>query len=528
MTIGVNIAEIYETLAQEREPYPALIYQEQTITNRELISTGRRLARGLSELGVKPGDRVAFLLPNSPELVAGFLAAFRIGAVAAPITVSLGKREVAHILANAEPKLCVARLDGASGAEEALLESGVPVARVDGAAVGRTPTYAELIAKPEADTAPVPCQWDDLGVLIYTSGSTGLPKGAMLTLANLIRPGGRLFDENGKRKPVPELPLMPITVLAVPTSHVYGLIILTAGFYLAQTLILVDRFQAEAVLDLIARRRPLIFPGVPTMFRYLLDSPRLRDADLSSVLLWVSGAAPLSPAIQEEWKRKTGKEIVQGYGLTETAAYVSASLLGAPSKPGSIGPPAPGVQIRIVDGEDRELPRGQVGEILIQGVSVMKGYFREARSTSEVLRDGWLHTGDLGYLDAEGYIFIVDRKKDLIIRGGFNIYPAEVEEVLRLHPAVAEAAVVGAPDPVQGEQVVAFVELRPGQSASEEELKEHARGQIAHYKAPSAIVIRDRLPRNFVGKLLRRELKEEAKQLGQRARERGKERGGHG
>ena len=169
-----------------------------------------------------------------------------------------------------------------------------------------------------------------------------------------------------------------------------------------------------------------------------------------------------------------------------------------------------------------------IGEILIQGVSVMKGYFREARSTSEVLRDGWLHTGDLGYLDAEGYIFIVDRKKDLIIRGGFNIYPAEVEEVLRLHPAVAEAAVVGAPDPVQGEQVVAFVELRPGQSASEEELKEHARGQIAHYKAPSAIVIRDRLPRNFVGKLLRRELKEEAKQLGQRARERGKERGGHG
>jgi len=513
MPLGVNIAEIYETLAQERGPYPALIYREQTITNRELISTASRLARSLSNLGVQPNDRIAFLLPNSPELAAAYLATFRIGAVAVPITVSLGQREVAHILANAEPKLMVARLEAAPAAGEAVLQSGLPVVRVDGKAIGANPVYADLIAGPESEAPPAPRQWDDLGVLIYTSGSTGLPKGVMLTMTNLVRPGGRIFDEQGRRKPLP-LPAEPNrSILVVPTSHAYGLIILTASFFLPQTLILLERFQADTVLDLIARYRPSGFAGVPTMYRYFLDHPRLQDYDLSSVKLWVSGAAPLARVIQEEWKEKTGKDIIEGYGMTETTAYVSASLFGVPARPGSIGRPGPGLEVKIVDADGREQAPEEVGEILIRGLSVMKGYFREPESTAEVLQDGWLHSGDLGYVDRDGYIFIVDRKKDLIIRGGFNIYPAEVEEVLRMHPAVGEAAVVGAPDPLHGEQVVAFVELRSGRKADAAELQDHVRGHIAHYKAPSVIRFRESLPRNFVGKVLRRVLREEAKQI---------------
>jgi long-chain acyl-CoA synthetase len=503
----LNIAGIFEERSRSEKPHIAYIHHQREVLLDEMERTASRLASGLEKLGLRPGDRVALMVPNSLELVASYLAIFKAGAVAVPITFSLGPKEIKHIFDNAEPRLVIANAEFESRVSPILDQRETRVIAVGGKAFHGARTYDELIEGGQDEFPARPRQLDDLAALVYTSGSTGLPKGVMLTYRNFIRPGGILFDEKGqRRKDIPDIGIIR-SILVIPTSHVYGMIVLFTSFYLPSTQVLLERFDSEKVLRLIQTHKPFLFPGVPTMYRYMLDYPKLDQFDLSSVQVWVSAAAPLPRQIYEEWKARLKKPIIEGYGLTESTAYVSSSLMNLDSKPGSIGKTGRGVKVKIVDENNRELEPGKSGEILIRGPNVMKGYYRQPEETAKVLCDGWLRTGDVGYVDEEGYIFIVDRKKDLIIRDGFNIYPSEIEDALRAHPAVSEASVIGVPHPVHGEVAVAFVELRPDAKAGPEELKSHVRESIARYKVPEEIHIISELPRNFVGKVLKRELR---------------------
>jgi long-chain acyl-CoA synthetase len=503
----MNIAQIFEERAGSEKPYTAYIHHGRDVSIQDMEREASRVGSGLEKLGVKPGDRVALMIPNSIELVASYLATFKAGAVAVPVTFSLGPKETGHIFNNAEPEVIIASAEFYSRLSPVLLDRKIQTVVVGEEAFEGGTTYQELVESGSDDFAARAREFDDLAALVYTSGATGLPKGVMLTFKNFIRPGGILFDKKGKRrKEIPDLGAIR-TLLAIPTSHAYGMIVLFTSFYLPSTQILVERFDTETALNLIQEHKLMLFPGVPTMYRYLLDFSGLDNYDISSVLFWVSAAAPLPRQVFDEWKVRTGKAIIEGYGMTESTAYVSSSLIGLDTKPGSIGKPGMGVEVKIVDDDAKEVDQGKPGEILIRGPNVMKGYYRNPEDTEKVLKDGWLFTGDVGYIDEEGYIFIVDRKKDLIIRDGFNIYPSEIEDALRTHPAVSEACVIGVLDQVHGEVPVAFVELRPHAQADEDGLKNHVRESIARYKVPEDVHIVDQLPRNFVGKVLKRELR---------------------
>jgi long-chain acyl-CoA synthetase len=296
-------------------------------------------------------------------------------------------------------------------------------------------------------------------------------------------------------------------VAVLPLSHSYGLTVMNAGHILGTRAALLRWFHPEAVLQAIQKFRAVSMSAVPTMLVYLLNYPDADRFDTSSMRVWGSGAAPLPTEIVEPFEKKFGGRILEGYGLTEASPVVSAHRLSGPRKLGSVGRAIPGVTVSIQDDEDRSRPVGEVGEVCVKGPNVMAGYYRNPEETARAVRDGWLHTGDMGRLDADGFLFIVERKKDLIIRGGFNIYPREVEEALYAHPQVAEAAVVGMKDPLMGEDVVAFVVVKDGQRASAEEIAAFCETRLARFKCPKQIRFVDSLPKSPIGKILRKELR---------------------
>jgi len=491
----VNLARLGEDSVERFGEYTALHFEGRELTNVDQQRTAARVANALVRLGVQPGDRVVVLMPNCPEVLAAYTGILKAGAVIVPIVFLLSPDEVRHILADSAAKVVITAPELASKVEG----WRGPVIAVGGEGGGAR-AWDDWIAREPDAFATIQRADGELAVILYTSGTTGKSKGVALSHANLAsnaRAAASIYELDRERWNLGVLPL----------SHSYGLVTLNAGNILGTKSVLLRWFNPDAVLDAITRFRVQAMAGVPTMYVYLLNHAGADRFDTSSMRSWGSGAAPLPLEIVEPFEKKFGGRLVEGYGLTEASPVVTSTRLSAPRKPGSVGQPLPGVEVSILDDDDRALPVGDTGEIGVRGPNVMLGYYGLPDETARTLRNGWLHTGDVGRLDADGFLYVVERKKDLIIRGGFNVYPREVEEVLYAHPAVAEAAVVGMRDPLMGEEVCAFVALKAGATADAEALIDFCRSRLAKYKCPREMRFLPSLPKNPVGKILRKELR---------------------
>ena len=482
--------------------YVALVFEGRRYTNLEQDRAAGRLANALRRLGVCPGDRVMVMLPNCPEVTQSYAAILKCGGVIVPVIFLLGDREVAHILADSEARIVITSADmlWKVEAQIGVLPSLRHVLLVDGGGDGKTRSLGAEAAQEEESFATVERRSDDLAVILYTSGTTGVPKGVALSHDNL--------ESNARAAAaLHELEREDWAVSVLPLSHSYGLTVMNAGHILGSRAALLRWFNPEEVLRTIQQFRAVSMSAVPTMLLYLLNFPDAERFDMGSMRVWGSGAAPLPAEIVEPFERKFGGRILEGYGLTEASPVVSAHRLSGPRKIDSVGQAIPGVEVSIQDDGDRPLPVGEVGEVCVRGRNVMAGYYRNPEETARTVRAGWLHTGDMGRLDEDGFLFIVERKKDLIIRGGFNIYPREVEETLYGHPKIAEAAVVGMKDPLMGEDVLAFVVLRSGEQATEAEIAAFCERRLARFKCPKQVRFLDALPKSPIGKILRKELR---------------------
>jgi long-chain acyl-CoA synthetase len=503
-----NLARQAELALERQGDYDSLFYEGQWHSSGSLAGRAARFATGLSGLGVRPGDRLVVLMANCPEVLITYSAAWRAGAVVTPLIFLVSEDELRNALVDSGavgvvttaeflPKVSAALagapevrfvvVPGAQGAGSA--GPGVPVldfAQLEAAAPG-------LIA----DRAGT-----DLAALLYTGGTTGRSKGVPLTHANLFWCGWAAHQSSVRAN-------VTTSVLPLPLAHAYGLLVFCGGFHRdegART-VLMRWFDPAGWVKLAQEHRAQGSALVPSMIQMLLGQP-LEEADLSELTAISSGAAPLPEEARREFEaRVPSARIYEGYGCTESATLISANPAGA-RRVGSVGLPVAGCEVSIQDDSGAKLPAGQDGEICVRSPGVMSGYWHSPDSAATVLAGGWLHTGDIGHLDADGYLYVVDRKKDLILRGGFNVFPRDVEDALVAHPAVALAGVVGRPDVRLGEEVVAFVSLRPGASATVEELTEHARKHLGANKYPRQITIVPAIPLTSVGKLDRKKLRQ--------------------
>jgi long-chain acyl-CoA synthetase len=485
---------------QRRGDYPSLLFEGRWHSSGELLQRSQRIATGLAELGVIPGERVVVTMANGPEVGVLYQAVWRAGAVVTPATFLLPPEDLRHVVADAEASAVVTTPEFADKVRGAV--AGVDSVRAVICTGHVGGDVLALSSLEQADPRPIVDRADDdLAALLYTGGTTGRAKGVMLSHDNLYYTGAAGHDAG-------HVPGVNRSLATLPLSHAYGLLVTVVGMHSAEQGItaLLRWFDPAAFLSLIEEHKLQLSAVVPSMLQILLSQP-LEDRDLSSLQYLSCGAAPLALEVQEEFCRRVPSvSIRQGYGLTETAALVATNPAGR-EKRGSVGVPVTGTAVRIVDDHGRDLPTGEAGEICARSPGVMSGYWRAREVTAEALRDGWLHTGDIGYVDDQGYLFIVDRKKDLIIRGGFNVYPRDVEDGLLEHPAVSMAAVVGKPDPIHGEEVVAFVSLREGAAVGEEDLIDWARERIGGYKYPRQVRIVDSIPLTPVGKIDRKALR---------------------
>jgi long-chain acyl-CoA synthetase len=529
-----NVARLLENSARDFPERPALHYEGRTITYAELADLSWRFAGSLAQLGVTKGTRVGLILPNSPQAVIALFGALRLGAVVVQNNPLYTERELAHQLGDAGVDVLIC-LDMVYERVKAV-RATVPIREVIVTTVldelaGIKRLVAPYTKQGKAVTHPIPRgepvrRWrdvlrsspgpapeaevdpdNDLALLQYTGGTTGLSKGVMLSHANLIANAAQVQEW------LPDIePGREVILAVLPFFHSYGLsICLVLGIKIAAAIVLMPRFDLHKVLDAIDTYRPTIFPGVPTIYVAINNAVEDTKHDLSSIKACVSGAAPLPGEVSDEFERHSGGRLVEGYGLTEASPVTHANPIYGKRKVGTIGLPLPNTIARVADPDDpsKTMPVGEAGELVIQGPQVMQGYWNRPDETAQVLRDGWLVTGDMATMDDEGYFSIVDRKKDLIIAGGYNIYPREVEEVLYEHPKVMEACVVGVPDSYLGEIVKAFIVLRPGQTATVDEIRSFAKERLAQYKVPRAVEFRDELPKTIIGKVLRRKLLEE-------------------
>jgi len=491
-----NLISVLDQAAAGRPGHPAVRMDDMVLGYSDLQEAAGRVVSLLSSLGVAPGDRVGIMLPNVPAFPVAFYGALGAGAVVVPMNPLLKSREVAYYLGDSGAKVLFAWHTAAAEAAKGAAASGTRVVVVD------DPDARSLLAglfpvHTRAERAD-----DDDAVILYTSGTTGQPKGAELTHANLIR--------NAELTAQTLIGAGPDDVVmgCLPLFHVFGLTCgLNAAVVGGATLTLLPRFDPGKALAIIARDRVTIFEGVPTMYAAMLHHPSSADADTSSLRVCVSGGAAMPVEILHAFEKTFGCMILEGYGLSETSPVASFNHPNAERKPGSIGTPVAGVEMRVVGNDGQELPPGEVGEIAIRGHNVMKGYWGKPEATAEAIPDGWFRTGDLARVDSGGYFFIVDRKKDLIIRGGYNVYPREIEEVLYEHPAVGEAAVIGIPHDQLGEEVAAAVSLKPGATATPQELQAYVKERVAAYKYPREVWVVPELPKGPTGKIVRREVR---------------------
>ena len=523
---------ISQALTRSAKRFPnntALNYLGKRITYKQLDSMVNQFARALTDLGVKAGDTCAMILPNLPQLEIFDLAAWRIGAVVSTNNPLYTERELAYQLNDADAKVAITLSLLLPRIEkiwpETKLEKVIGVNISDYLTFPKKQLFPlvkkDMYRKVEtSDTvfdflklinkypdAPLEdkSKWDELAVLVYTGGTTGVSKGVMLSHKNLS------VNVQQFRSWFPELKDGEVSLIGTfPIFH-------TAGFTACQNFfiwagwehIMIPRPEPKAMIELIKKYRPDFLPGVPTIFVGLLAESEFRKLDLTFIKGFFSGAAPLAPDTIRDLKELTGGTMAEVYGLSETAPVATVTPWGGVMKPGTVGVPVPDTDIKIVDLDTatQELGPGEVGEIVISGPQVMMGYWHKPEETKEMLRDGWVYTGDIGYMDDDGYLAVVDRKKDMIIAGGYNIYPVEIDDALFDHPKILEACCIGVPDPYRGETVKAFVVLKPGETMTEDAVKAYCRERLAAYKVPATVEFVDDLPKSVVGKILRRELR---------------------
>jgi long-chain acyl-CoA synthetase len=490
----VNLAGLL-TASAERDPdHVAIKLDDVELTYAALNGASAHIAGLLAEHGFAPGDRVGIMLPNVPYFPVCYYGVLRAGGIVVPMNVLLRKREVAYYLSDSGARLLFAWHGFAEDAQAGAEEAGARCLLVEPG------QFEQQVGAATPDTTVVDTADDETAVLLYTSGTTGQPKGAELTHANLTlnaRGSADLFDLGSEG----------IVLGALPLFHSFGQTCgLNATVSGGGTLTLLPRFEPGKALEIIQRDKVNVFQGVPTMYGAMLHHPGREQYDVSTLKLCGSGGSAMPVELLRGFDEAFGCKILEGYGLSESSPVASFNHADRERKPGSIGTPIRNVEMRVVDEDGHEVPQGQVGEIVIRGYNVMKGYWQRPEATAEAIVDGWLHTGDMGRMDEDGYFYVVDRKKELIIRGGYNVYPREVEEVLYEHPAVREAAVVGVPHDEYGEEVGAAVALKDGASATPEELRDYVKDQVAAYKYPRVVWLVDDLPKGPTGKILKREI----------------------
>jgi long-chain acyl-CoA synthetase len=504
--MSLNLATMLRESALAYPDKPVALYDGGRLSYAQLDALSDRFATGLRASGVVPGESVGLQLPNIPQFLIAYFGMLKAGCIGVPLNVLLKAPEVAYCLGDAQARALVTWAGVADEAIKGAAAAGVPAVYVlNTPGVPEFPAarrFEELLAV-GPETPPLE-QTDpgDTALIVYTSGTTGTPKGAELTHYQLYMNAdtpGRLFGIRDD----------DVVLVVLPLFHVFGLSSqLNVCVRFGATMSLVPRFDVTKVLEVMQRDGVTVFEGVPTMYVALLQHPNLAAYDVSKLRVGVSGGAPIPAEVLDSFEEKFGIVILEGYGLTETASTTTFNVSAEERRIYSVGKPIWGVEVQIWDDDNRPLPAGsdQVGEIVIRGVNMMRGYFGNPEATAEAFAGGWFHSGDLGYRDQDGFYFIVDRKKDLIIRGGYNVYPREIEEVLYAHPAVAHAAVVGVPDERLGEEIKAYVETKPGTTATEQELIEYVKTRVAAYKYPRMVEFRADLPKGPTGKILKKEL----------------------
>ncbi len=517
-----NLAQILDQQIVRGPARTAVVAGDTRLSYAQLHAMVSQVAGGLSAMGIGPGDHVSLMCPNLPYFPVAYFGILKAGAVVVPLNVLLRPREIAYHLRDSDsrallcfegtPELPMAEMAKA-GMDVAATCRDLVVMTADPAAA-RSPidgsrTLAELMHRQPPDRDTHPTAPDDTAVILYTSGTTGQAKGAELTHLNMLV---NAVVSRDLIQPVIGGDVANIAAVTLPLFHSFGQTVqMNAGLFAGGTLVLLPRFDPAALLSAIERERVTHWAGVPSMYWALLEHARARGVDVTrvagSLRLAISGGAPMPVELLKAFERTFGVRITEGYGLSETSPVASFNHLERPSKPGTVGQPVFGVQIRCVDDAGEPVPAGAPGEVVIRGHNVMKGYYKRPEATAEAFAGGWFHSGDIGTVDAEGYLSIVDRKKDMILRGAFNVYPRELEEVLLTHPAISLAAVVGVPDPRVGEEVKAFVVLKPGATLTEEACVAWCKDQFAAYKYPRIVEFRAELPMSATGKVLKRELR---------------------
>ena len=528
----VCLPELLDRSAQKFPDTMALLFQGYKVTYRELKEMVDRFAACLADFGIQKGDSVAILLPNVIPCVVGYYAILKIGAIAVMNNPLYTDRELEHQFNDSGSKLLIT-LD-LLGNRMIDLRPKTSIKQIIYTSIGDYLPFPKNLLFPlvckkkglkaDVKSAPDVYRWkdtlerlngqppvvklsfDDTAMYQYTGGTTGVSKGVMLTHSNLSKQVQHLrvwfpgFNDGEE-----------VMLGALPFFHVFGLsTAMNLSIYAGWGHILVPKPQPEQLLEAISKFKPTFAPLVPTMFIGLLNHPGIDQADLTSIKGCFSGSAPLPLEVIRDFEAKTGSTIVEGFGMTESSPVTHINPFIGERKVGSIGLPISDTECRIVDLNDGEtnMPLGESGELLLKGPQVMKGYWNKPEATAETLTDGWLHTGDIGKMDEDGYFYIVDRKKDMIISGGYNVYPRDIEEVFFEHPKVLEAAALGVPHPKRGEQVKVFVALKEGETATEEELLTYCKDKLAAYKLPTMIEFRDELPKTNVGKVLKKDLRE--------------------
>ena len=538
-SIDYEKVTISEALASSAEKFPertALNYMGKRINYKTLNDMVNQFARALQEMGIKPGDKVGVSLPNIPQVIISNLAIFRIGAVSVQNNPLYTERELAYQLDDSDSRIIITlsllvprmqkikpqtKLEKIVGCH---IHSFLPFPKKQLFPFVKKEMYKkiepaedvmafdDLLGRYPSNPVEDESKWDEMGAILYTGGTTGVSKGVMLSHSHLSSNVQQFISWFPDLKPGEER-----LVGNFPVFH-------TAGFSAIQNMItwqaweniMVPRPEPQINLDILKKYNPTFLPGVPTIFVGLLAEPTFRNLDFSNVKGFFSGAAPLAADTIRDLKEITGATMCEVYGSTEAGPFMSVTPWGGEVKPGTVGVPVPDTDIKIVDIEtgEKELPVGEHGEIVMKGPQIMMGYYKKPEATAEVLKDGWFYSGDIGCFDEDGYLSITDRKKDMIIAGGYNIYPVELDNVLFDHPKILEACTVGVKDEYRGETVKAFIVVKEGENLTEEEVTAYCRENLAAYKVPKIIEFIDELPKSAVGKILRRKLKEmeEAKQ----------------
>jgi len=489
-----NLASILAESAEQGGERLAVKLDDVEVNYAALNEGAKRVAGLLREKGVEEGDRVGIMLPNVPYFPSVYYGILRAGCVVVPMNVLLKGREVEFYLKDPEAKLLFAWHDFGEAAEQGADGAGAECVLV------KPGEFEELVGGQEPLEEMSERDAQDTAVILYTSGTTGKPKGAELTHANLKQNAklagglGEVTDED-------------VALGALPLFHSFGqTCTMNACIAIGAAMTQLPRFDPDKALAIIERDKATIFQGVPTMYNAMLHSDKREEVDTSSLRLCMSGGSAMPEELMRNFEEAFDCKILEGYGLSETSPVASFNHPDRERKPGSIGTPIDGVEMKLVDDDGNEVDQGEVGEIVIKGHNIMKGYWNRPDATEEAIKDGWFHSGDMGKVDEDGYFFIVDRKKELIIRGGYNVYPREVEEVLYEHPAVQEAAVVAVKDEKMGEEVGAAVVLKKGEEVTEEELRDYVKEQVANYKYPRKIWFCDELPKGPTGKILKKDI----------------------